>query len=106
MTNENQFTLYSQRIESAEGPDIVEISLTFKPDGSLRIEGVYAGPKAEAFWGDWDHEFWMNIATPHAQAFLALLAQEAFNSEEKLTYSKLKELCESTGIPIEQGHWT
>lgn len=106
MTDSQRFSLYHERIESPDGADTTSLDLVFNSDGSLKVDGCYAGPKAQKFFGDWDHEFWMNVPASHAQAFLALIARDAFTRPERLTYGKLCELCETADIPIKQGHWT
>lgn len=106
MTLAKRYTLFEESIEGPDGPDTTQIDLIFNEDGSLRVYGVYAGPKAEAFWGDWDHEFWMDIPVNHAKAFLSLVARDAFTRDGRLTYAALRDLCRSASIPIEEGHWT
>lgn len=106
MTDGQRFPLYHDRIENPDGADTTQIDLVFQPDGSLKIDGVYAGPKAEEFWGDWDHEFWMDIPASHAQALLALIARDAFVRDGRLTYAGLCDLCKSAEIPFKEGHWT
>jgi len=106
MTEATRFALYHDRCESPDGADTTQLDLMFQPDGSLKIDGVYAGPKAEKVWGDWDHEFWMTVPASHAQAFLALIARDAFTRDGRLTYGTLCELVEKAEIPVEKGHWT
>jgi len=48
----------------------------------------------------------MNVPTSHAQAFLALIARDAFTRDGRLTYGTLCELVEKAEIPVEKGHWT
>lgn len=106
MTEGTRYTLFEERIEGLDKADTTRMDLVFHPDGSLKVDGVYAGPKAEEFWGDWDHEFWMDIPASHAQAFLALIARDAFVRDGRLTYATLRDLCSSAEIPFEEGHWT
>lgn len=106
MTAEPSYSLFSERIESPDGADTTSISLSFKPDGGVQIDGCYSGPQAEKFWGDWDHEFWLTVPASHAQAFLAALARDAFTRDGRLTFSNLRTLCIAQGIPIDEGHWT
>lgn len=106
MNAPKSFTLFHERMETKDGPDTTRIDLVFNPDGSLRIDGVYAGPAAEAFWGDWDHEFWIDVPAESAHAFLALLARDAFTRDGRLTFGELVKQCEATGITFNQGSWT
>lgn len=106
MNNRRSWKLFSERIETPKGPDIVDLELSVEADGKVRIDGVYAGPNAEAFWGDWDHEFWLIVPASHATDFLALIARDAFTREGRLKYSDLVALCREAEVPIEEGHWT
>ena len=106
MTEDRRHVLFEERIEGPDGPDTTRIDLIFQPDGGIKFDGVYAGPSAEKFWGDWDHEFWMDIPASHAEAFLALVARDAFTRDGRLTYAELRDLCGGAGIPIKEGHWT
>lgn len=103
---ETRYRLYEDRIDGPDGADTCEIDLVFQSDGSLKIDGVYTGPKAEAFWGDWDHEFWMIVPADHAEAFLAAIARDAFNRKGALTYSDLQGIVKEADFPVEEGHWT
>lgn len=106
MTDLPSHTLFHERIETPAGPDTTSISLSFLPNGGLRIDGYYSGPRAEAFWGDWDHEFWMEIPTSHTQTFIAEVFHDAFNRINPVTYARLEEICTEQDIPVTKGHWT
>lgn len=106
MTDARTWTLFKERIETAKGPDTTDISLTVNQDGSLRIDGCYAGPYAVSFWGDWDHEFWLTIPAGHLPAVLAATLRDGFTRKDRLTYAALKDLLRHAEVPFEEGHWT
>lgn len=106
MTTPPRYPLIDDRIDTPDGPDRSTLDLVFQPDGSLRLDGCYSGPKAEAFWGDWDHEFWLDIPADHAQAALALIARHAFTPGPPLTVTGLRETLTNYGIVFTEGHWT
>ena len=106
MTTPTRYPLIDDRIDTPDGPDRSTLNLVFQPDGSLRLEGCYSGPKAEAFWGDWDHEFWLDIRADHAQATLALMARPAFSASPPLTFATLRDHLTAADIPFTEGHWT
>lgn len=106
MTDLPSHTVFHERVETPDGPDTTSVTLRFLPDGGLRFDGCYSGPQAEAFWGDGDHEFWMEIPASHAQALIAAVFHDAFNAVKPMTYSRLQEICTEQDIPATKGHWT
>lgn len=106
MTEARTWTLFKERIETPDGPDTADITLTIAADGAARIDGCYAGPKAQRFWGDWDHEFWLTIPAGHLPNLLALSLRHGFTLGTRMTFDTLKDLLRQVGIPFEEGHWT
>lgn len=106
MTEGTVFPIYHLSTKTPEGADTTDIKLHIEPDGALHFDGVYTGPKAEAFWGDWDHEFWLDIEATHAPAVLALILRDSFAREGRLTWSALIDLLTAGAIPFTKGSWT
>ena len=103
---EQRFEIYLREDGERDDPNRDSIALVFKEDGALVVDGVYTGPAAEAFWGDWDHEFQLRVPPEHARAFIAAVFRAAFNRERRLTFSQLQQVCRDEGIPAEESSWT
>lgn len=100
------YILNKESFENDLGTDQEIIKLIFEPDGGVTVFGVYDGPTAEEFWGDWDHEFWINIPSRQVKAFLALVAKDAFTRNGRLTFEALTSLCQAAEIEYSEGAWT
>ena len=106
MTTDLTFPLFHERTETSEGANTTDLSLTILADGAARIEGCHSGPAAERFWGDWDHEFWLDVPPGHLPALLASVLRDGLTRDGRLTYTRLRDLLKSDGIPFEEGSWT
>ena len=106
MNKSRNWVLFRERVETTGGPNTTDISLTVNEDGSVRIDGCYAGPQARVVWGDWDHEFWLVIPPGYLPALLAGTLSDAFTCPDRLTYARLVDVLRRRDIPFTQGHWT
>ena len=74
-------------------------------DGTLRISGVDFGPGVEKCWGDYDYEYWMEIAPEDSKRLFLLVLREAFKADLKVTFESLMEICEANGIDPKFDSW-
>ena len=86
--------------------EITDISAEFVEGGSLVIRGYDMGPIVEELLGDYDHEYWMTIAAEDIRRFVLLVLRKTFNTDTKLTFGNLLNLCKENGIDAHAGGWT
>ncbi|HEY6632651.1 MAG TPA: hypothetical protein VIZ90_14445 [Rhizobiaceae bacterium] len=79
------------------------VSLRVSSEG-VRMFAHDMGPKVEACWGDFDHEFWVELPT-EALAHLAFaLLRDKYSNEEDAVGNFL-EFCAANGIEHNVHSW-
>lgn len=78
-------------VDREHGGESNRLDAKIKADGDLSLEGYYAGPMCEKFFGDSDYEFWLTIPAAYKDTILLHLLKERFDSAQSMG-AWLKEL--------------
>jgi hypothetical protein len=97
--------IFRREWETSEGKELTIIDAEFVEDGTLRISGADFGSGVEKWWGDYDYEYWMEIAPEDSKKLFLLILRETFNADLKVTFSSLRELCKANGIDPKFDSW-
>jgi hypothetical protein len=97
--------IFRREWETPKGKEATIVDADFLEDGTLRVSGVDYGAAVEGFWGDDDYEYWMDVTPEDSKQLFLLILKEAFNSDMKLTFGHLKEICKANGIDPKFDYW-
>jgi hypothetical protein len=74
-------------------------------NGDLVLSSFHYGSDVEEFWGNDEYEYYLIIDKDNVHRFVLEILSKGFNSEEKLTFNDLKDICDEKGVKYSTTSW-
>jgi hypothetical protein len=74
-------------------------------NGDLVLSSFHYGSDVEEFWGNDEYEYYLIIEKDNVPKFMLEILVKVFNSEKKLTFNDLKDICDVKGIKYSTTTW-